>query len=413
MIPLRTVGEGVRLAIDQLLANKFRSGLTILGVIIGVATVMAMSALITGVRSGIMEGLEAAGPKNFMVARFDFNEVRLSNSGGGPPWGDNPRIDPEEIRRLEDLPTIRKAVLDVDLAVTVDAEGRQLEGVNASADSEGWEQFTPGDYVAGRGFLESDVRAANRVVVISKPLAEELFGRKDPIGRKARLNGVPFEVVGVFEMKGNIFADVIKHFIVIPFTTGIKHLKANDEFVVALVVTAPDATQDQAMDDAIASLRIGRGLRPAQENNFAVVRQEEMARTFIRLTTIFFLVMLGLSSVALMVGGVGVVAVMMISVTERTREIGIRKALGATRREILFQFLVEAATLTTIGASLGMLIGAGLAFLVDALTPVTAAVPLNAVVAALVMAATAGILFGMWPAWKASRMDPVEALRYE
>ena len=154
-------------------------------------------------------------------------------------------------------------------------------------------------------------------------------------------------------------------------------------------------------------------MRPAEENNFAIIRQEEMVQTFNRITGIFFLVMLSLSSVALMVGGVGVIAIMMIAVTERTREIGIRKALGATKREILWQFLFEATTVTFIGGAIGMILGGGTAMLVAALTPIPASVPVSAVVAALGMATVAGILFGLWPAWRAARLDPVEALRYE
>jgi putative ABC transport system permease protein len=178
-------------------------------------------------------------------------------------------------------------------------------------------------------------------------------------------------------------------------------------------VTAPQATQQEAMDQVVTLLRTMRGLRPAEANDFAVVRQEEFLATFNRITGVFFMVMLALSSVALMVGGVGVVAIMMIAVTERTREIGIRKAIGATKREILWQFLFEAVTLTCIGAMIGMAVGAGGAYLIAAFTPIPASVPFTAVIAALLMAATAGVVFGMWPAWRAARMDPVEALRYE
>jgi putative ABC transport system permease protein len=168
-----------------------------------------------------------------------------------------------------------------------------------------------------------------------------------------------------------------------------------------------------AQDQVIAAMRGIRGLGPREENNFALIASAQIMELFNRFTSVIFLVMLALSSAGLLVGGVGVIGIMLISVTERTREIGIRKAVGATKREILWQFLFEAVTVTCIGAMIGMLIGAGGAYLVAALTPIPASVPFGAIVAALVMAAVAGVLFGMWPAWKAARMDPVEALRYE
>ncbi len=412
---LGSLTEGVRLSTDQLMANKFRSGITILGVVIGVATVMGMSAMVNGVRSSVMSGIEAAGPKNFILSRWNFDGVQVSGGQGGPSWRDNPPITVAEAELLGDLEHIAAAVVDIDLMANVSFGREYVEGVNVSANSTGWDRFTAGTMVAGHHFLPSDVRGSRRVVIISQALAETLMGARDPVGSTIRLDGVAFRVIGIFEVEGNIFAetDAFKHFMVVPYTTALKHLNAPRDFLSVAMVTADASTQDQAMDQTIATLRRVRGLRPAEPNNFAIIRQEEMLNTFNQVTGIFFLVMIGLSSVALMVGGVGVIAIMLISVTERTREIGIRKAIGATRSEILFQFLMEAVTLTVIGAALGLLIGGAGALLVQAATPIPATVPMSAIVAALGMAATAGIVFGLWPAWRASRMDPVEALRYE
>jgi putative ABC transport system permease protein len=179
------------------------------------------------------------------------------------------------------------------------------------------------------------------------------------------------------------------------------------------VMPTEAATVDEAMDQVVAAMRSSRGLKPGQENNFAIVTQDRVMETFNKVTSGFFLVMLALSSVGLMVGGVGVVAIMMISVTERTREIGVRKALGATRREIMFQFLVEAATLTLVGGAFGMLLGGLIAMGVNKWTPVPATVPLWSVVVAVFASVVTGIFFGLYPANKASKLDPVEALRYE
>jgi putative ABC transport system permease protein len=411
LMRVESLKEGVILALDQLRANKFRSTLTIIGIVVGVATVMAMSAMVTGIRSGIMTEMEAAGPKNFFVARWDWNEVSIVTDG--PPWGSNPEVTVREVLDLNRLPAVKSAIPGVDGSGTFEFGKERVNNVQIPGRGAGWTAYTTGRMVAGHDFLPSDVAAAAPVAVISVELAGELFGPLDPVGRTVRINGQAFRVVGVFEPARNIFASIVKHFAIIPYTAGLKHLDFSEEMVAGLIVTAPTATQQQAIDQVTAYMRVSRGIHPSEPNNFAVIKQEEMARTFTKVTNIFFLVMIALSSVALMVGGVGVIAIMMIAVTERTREIGIRKALGATQREILWQFLFESVTVTFIGGVIGMAIGGALAFFVSVATPIDAKVPIGGIVAALGMATVAGVLFGLWPAWRAARMDPVVALRYE
>ena len=409
---VESLKEGVVLAIDQLRANKFRSTLTIIGIVVGVATVMAMSAMVSGIRHGIMTEMEAAGPKNFFFGRFDWNEVRMVSDG--PPWGNNPKVTVTEVLSLNQLPGVKEAIPGVDInGATVEYGKERINNVAVPGRGSGWTQYTTGHIVAGHDFLPTDVQSSAPVAVITLQLADKLFGPLDPIGRNIRINGQQFRVVGVFEPARNIFASIMKYFIVIPYTSAFKHLDADDEMIGGLIVTASNATQDEAMDQVTAAIRIRRGMHPSEPDNFALVRQEEMARTFNKITGIFFMVMISLSSVALMVGGVGVIAIMMIAVTERTREIGIRKALGATQREILWQFLFESVTVTFIGGVIGMILGGAAAFLVGAATPIDARVPIGGIIAALGMATVAGVLFGLWPAWRAARMDPVVALRYE
>lgn len=408
---LESLTEGAVLAIDQLRANKFRSGLTVLGIVVGVATVMAMSAMIQGIRSTVMDELSAAGPMNFYVARYNFNDAQFINDG--PPWGDNPKITVDEAQLIERLPAVRNTIVGIDLNREMTVGRQRLSSVSIYARDDGWSQFTTGTIVNGHDILPSDVRASNRVVVLTSDLAESLFGLLDPVGRTVRIGNEPFQVIGIFQPSNNIFSALVGRYAVTPYTTAIKHLNAWDGMLGVFVVTAPNAPQETAMDQVITTLRTARRLRPADPNNFAVMAQEEMMETFNRVTGVFFMVMLALSSVALMVGGVGVIAIMMIAVTERTREIGIRKAIGATRREILWQFLFESVTVTFIGAAIGMALGGLAAFLVATFTPIPASVPFTSIVAALTMACIAGIAFGLWPAWRAARMDPVVALRYE
>jgi putative ABC transport system permease protein len=402
--------EGAALALDQLRANKFRSALTILGIVVGVATVMAMSAMIQGIQHSITSEMAAVGPKNFVVSRVDFANVQIVS---GPRRQSNPKITVAEARRLQALPALRRVMVGLDMNAEF-VNGRQrLSSVVVAGRENGWTDYSSATIPAGRDMLPSDVAASAPVVLLSTHLAETLYGALDPVGRTVRINGRPFQVIGVIRMTDNIFSALQRNIAIMPYTSMLKHLGAYDGMLQVFAVPTAAATQDEAMDQVIGTMRTMRGLRPGEENNFAVIRQEEFLNTFNRVTGMFFMVMLALSSVALMVGGVGVVAIMMIQVTERTREIGIRKAIGATRKEILWQFLFEAVTVTGIGAMIGMALGSGIAYLVAALTPIPASVPLTAVLAALAMAVIAGVVFGMWPAWQAARMDPVEALRHE
>ena len=406
-----SVAEGVKLAFDQLRNNKLRSGLTILGIIVGVATVVLMSGVIIGIRTPIMESFAAAGPKNFIVARF--NMMAVSFEGDAPPWEGTPEITPAEARMLERLPSVERTIVDVQLQTTIEYGSQRLTAVQTYADGAGWDQFTAGRIIEGHNFTQTDVDGARPVVVLAKGLSDRLFGSLDPVGRTISINGYRFTVVGVFEATENIFSNLVPNIIAIPYSTAFKYLNVDDTFLTILVVPEEEATQARAMEDVTTALRVTRGLRPGEENDFVLIRQDQMVESFNRITGMFFAAMLALASVALMVGGVGVVAIMMIAVTERTREIGVRKALGATRREILLQFLVEAVTVTLIGTVIGLIIGSTLATLIRVASPIPAEVPLWAIGAAIAMATVSGVLFGLWPAWRASRLDPVDALRYE
>jgi putative ABC transport system permease protein len=406
--------EGVSIALDALRSNKVRAALTILGIVIGVATVMAMAAMIAGVRASITGELEALGPKNFVVERFDQTQVRFVNDGSQrPPWEGKPPLTLEEAAMLESLPSIRSVTARVVTNEEVRHGAQSVSSATVLGMSSQWPDYTPGDFLAGRNFLPSDESRSAAVTVLSDGLAEELFPGVNAVGRTIRIGGELFSVVGVYRQKENLFSGVAPSWAVVPPTTAVKRLNVDTDWTSFLVVPTASASQELAMDEVTAVLRTTRGLGPGEENNFALIRQEAFLELFDRLTGVFFLVMLVLSSIGLMVGGVGVVAIMMISVTERTREIGVRKALGATRREILWQFLVESMTVTVIGGAIGMVVGGGGAMLLAAFTPIPASVPLWSVAAALGVSAVSGIGFGLYPANKASRLDPVDALRYE
>ena len=410
---LASAREGVGIALDQLRANKVRAALTILGIVIGVATVMTMAAAIGGLRGSVMGALAAIGPGNFIVDRFDQTRIRLVDDSHRPPWEGKPAITFAEAELLRELSSVRSVVTAVDAGASVRYGNRTVNGVQIGGRGHTWPEYAQGDFVEGRNFISVDERRGSNVVVLSDRLADALFEGRRAIGREVRIRGQTFRVVGVYKQADNIFAAAAVNYAIVPTRAALQRLDADPEWMSLLVVPSTSATQQQAMEDVTARLRMARGLRPGEENNFALMRQEAFAELFDRLTGVFFIVMLVLAGIGLIVGGVGVVGIMMISVTERTREIGVRKALGATPREILWQFLVESMTVTLVGGVIGLAIAIGLAALIGAITPIPAAIPAWAVAASLLAAAFSGMGFGLYPAFRAARLDPVEALRYE
>ncbi len=415
-------GESVRVAFDALRANWMRTTLAVLGVGIGVGVVVTVAAMVTGIRTEVMTAFEASDPGSFTLMPFDFSNVRIATDGSGrPPWWDRPEISNREIRRVQSLPGVAEAVARYEFPASMRYESDWIRNIDWVGNSSGWATFTGGDFLAGRDFTPAEVAQARGVVVISEQLAETVFGELDPIGKRVRVNAgrraanEQFTVVGVFRPIDNLFGEVAGHFAVVPFTAADKRLKARTRWNFMMVQVAPreGIESSEAEDQVVAALRSMRGLGPAEENNFAVIRSEQLVELFNQFTAVFFLVMVGLSSIGMLVGGIGVVGIMLISVTERTREIGIRKAIGATRREIKWQFLIEASLLTASGGAAGLLVGWGASELLAALSPLPARIPIWSVFAALSVAALTGILFGLLPALRASKLDPVDALRYE
>ena len=418
---LTALREGLTIALDAMNANRVRSSLTILGVAVGVSVVVAIGALMTGLRTSVMDAFSAAGPNNFVVMRFDFTEITVRDGGDNrPPWWGRPEIYAREADRIKALPTVQAALYDLNnFTVDMEFEGERMEDVLSSGTESGWSAYQVGDFVVGRDFTPGEVRQYRAVVILSTGLAEQLFGQRDPMGRRVRVlnpfrgTQEPFTVIGVYELEENIFSTAFQNWAVFPWTSAVRRLRQNTFQAQILVVPEDSVSEQRVQDDVIATMRGLRGLGPREENDFGLMASAQILEMFNQLTAIFFLVILLLASAGLLVGGVGVIGIMLISVTERTREIGVRKAVGATRREILWQFLVEASVLTLAGAGVGLLIGWAMALTVANLTPLPAAIPLWAVGAALGMAALTGMLFGLLPAYRASRLEPVAALRFE
>ena len=412
--------EGVGIAFDAIRANKVRAGLTILGVAIGVFVVVAMSSVVKGINESFARDLEAAGPTSFYIYRRPMNTINSCDpTEEDCPERRNPGITIREAEAIERLPTIQAVTAHVGMGGSFRYKDR-LVNAGIEVYTTNWTGVDGGDIYPGRSFTEPENQSGARVVILNAKLAKNLFGESDPMDKVVVVNEVPMQVIGIYHYTASPMGtptsagggDSPKG--IVPYETARRHMNLWTRGTDLIVKPRPGVTVEQATDDVTALLRTMRGLKPARDNNFAIITQDRLMDVYNELFGTFFIVMLALSSVGLMVGGIGVIAIMMISVTERTREIGVRKALGATRATILWQFLVEAVTLTAIGAIIGLLGGMGVALLVRTLWPVVpAATPLSTVALALGMTAFTGILFGMLPAVRASRLDPVAALRHE
>jgi putative ABC transport system permease protein len=410
---LRVLGEGATIAVDALRSNKLRSALTILGVVIGVTTVMAMASIVQGVRSQIMSTIEVAGPTTFYVMRY-FSQTPLDPNNLPLEVRIRPVLDREDAAAIKRIPQIRYAGLWIQLFSRIEYRGERTQLVTVFAADEQYMEIQGGTLLRGRFFTRSELAGGN-VMVLEAAVADRLFGRIDPIGETIRVSGRPVRVIGIYQKPANIFEPPSQEIGgVIPFETAHRSF-LYDETNALFICVKPDAgvSVDRAQDLVTVALRRVRQLRPGAPNTFDMISQDQILETVNGLTSVFFLVMVALSGVALLVGGIGVMAIMMVSVTDRTREIGLRMAMGATRREILWQFLVEAATLTLLGGLIGIAVGLAAGELLKRALSLQAGVPLWSAIVAILVSAGIGLTFGILPANRAARMDPVEALRHE
>ena len=407
-------GENVLIAFDAIRVNALRSSLTILGVVIGVATVMAMAAIVEGIRSQVVTTIEVAGPTTFFVMK-KFSQTPLNPDNLPAEVRIRPDLSEPEADRLRRLPEIAYASLWAQTLARIELNGVRSQSMAIFGADDGFTRIQGGELLQGRWFTRHELNSGAPVVVLQDELARSLFGRERMLGRQVHVGGRPLVVIGLWQEPGNIFAPPGQAVgAVVPY----KYLERSypiDKTNALWIPVKPRAgvSVADAQGAAVMAIREMRGLRPGSMNSFDLITQDQILDTFNGITSVFFLVMIVLSGVALLVGGIGVMAIMTVSVTSRTREIGIRKALGATRHDILLQFLIEACTLTGIGGLIGILVGLALGRVASYALDISAPVPVSLTVIAVVVSVGIGIIFGMVPARRAAKLDPIESLRYE
>ena len=411
---LDDIKESAFMAFDTLRANKLRSALTILGVSVGVITVIFMVSIIQGLNKAFADQIESLGSNTIFVSKF-------APSFGRPPG-------PEEIHRkdltmddAEALRTEAPSIVGVSpirrmLAATVRYQDKQTDtpilfGVTP------YYEFVQTQYVSsGRFVNDIDMQDRSNVVIIGVDVKQALFPYEDAIDKEVRVEGNPYRIIGVMEPLGNFFGQSRDNSIFIPITTFDKYYPDRPfPEVVFFVIVRPRsrAFVKPAMDEIADILRRRRRVPAGGPDNFGISSQDSLLDVYNQLTGATALVLTSISFVALMIGGIGVMNIMLVSVTERTKEIGVRKAVGATKLNILSQFLIEAVVLTAIGGFAGLAIGEVASLLMNKYSPLPAYVPLWAIAVGIGVSAAVGIIFGLWPAWKAARLNPIDALRWE
>ncbi|MBI1799117.1 MAG: ABC transporter permease [Candidatus Eisenbacteria bacterium] len=410
-----------RMAFGSLRANRMRSLLTTLGVVIGVGTVVAMASIIQGFNRTVAQSITSFGSHVIYIRKF-----KPGVFVAGFPDSVRHRHafsvdDADAIRR--NCPDVREiTVIGFVDAVTLNAGGHTTRGVQLLGSDEKVQEVNRYDPWMGRFFTGEEVRHRAQVLVLGRDIREALFTGGDPVGKTVHIDGVPFRVVGELEPKGRSLFFNPDQLITIPYTTLTKYFPPSPdapffvprrgEYYLNAVAVSPERTP-AAVDEITELMRRRRHVPARGSDNFSVFTEDLLADLYNQLTGATYAVMILISSIALLVGGIGVMNIMLVAVTERTREIGLRKALGAPRITILAQFLVEAATLTGLGGLIGIALGAAVAHAVRALSGLPAYTPWWSVCAAFGFSVAVGLFFGLYPAVRASRLDAVEALRWE
>lgn len=411
------IKEVVKLSFETFRSHRLRSFLTILGIVIGVMTVIAILSLIQGMNASVESQIQSLGSNTIFIQKFS--------------WGMGGRMDIDELRKRKDLtiedaeaiaklPAVAKVAPQKNREIaTLTYRGNKVtrvEIVGSTPDLQTTANYT---VEVGRFINQEDYRRKNRVCVIGGYIIDNLFPYEDPVGKHLNIQGHKFLIIGVLERKGSFLGQTQDNIIIIPLTTFEKIFPKPTGYSVVFrsltiqVMPMSGKKVDDAIDQIRELLRRRRGLGYDKPDDFGINTQETLRQIYKNITNIAFIVMIAVAAISLVVGGIGIMNIMLVSVTERTREIGLRKAIGASSRDILNQFLYEAVVLSIIGGGIGIALGLGIAKIVSVVSPLKAAAPFWTILLGFSFSAGVGIFFGIYPANRASKLNPIEALRYE